>query len=240
MAAYARTLANQRHRNVGARRPSRAGEPGVHRSGSAQRVAAAGRNRGLRSERSAAANRRPHGDAIRRIHSRIEDTQRHHRAVRDEPQAARVERGGAPERRVSAPEPRDAGTDDRAVESGGGAAGRGRRRVPAAGVLRVLHPAGQLRRTPVDSLWLDAADARDQSHELRPAHRRRPGEPGVGLDDSDGLAAARAAGELADRPARGARLCGGRRCCSFGWRLPLSGCRQPPESRPWSAKPAWR
>ena len=64
--------------------------------------------------------------------------------------AADPERHRAPADRLPAADARHARPDDRAVEPRRDPAGRRRRHLPAAGVLRVPGPAGQLRRRPAD------------------------------------------------------------------------------------------
>ena len=102
-----------------------------------------------------------------------------------------------PERRISAPEPGHALPHDRTVESRCGAAGCRRRAVPAAGALRVLDAARQRRRSPAAALRAVAAGARNQGDELRSAHPRRAREPGVRIDDPRGFSAAGAPAEPA-------------------------------------------
>ena len=66
MAAYARTLATRRHRNVTLAERGGEREPCVHRRGGARRHAAAHRSRSAGPARPAAATRWPDGHAIRR------------------------------------------------------------------------------------------------------------------------------------------------------------------------------
>ena len=76
-------------------------------------------------------------------------------------------------------------------------AGRRRRDLPAAGVLRLPGAAGQLRRRPADPLRARPAHPRGQGHELRPARGRRHPQPVLRVDPADGLAVTRAAGRAA-------------------------------------------
>ena len=95
--------------------------------------------------------------------------------------------------------PRDARADDRAVEPGRDPPGGGGRAVPAAGVLRAADPPGQLRRAAPAAVRARAAGPRDADPHLRRAGRRGGGEHGVRGADAHRLAAARAAAGLAVR-----------------------------------------
>ena len=98
------------------------------------------------SRRSVEKARRPYRQAIRRPHRYAPHGVGDGCADPDDAPSAHPQRHRAPEHRVHPPEPGHARTDDRAVESGCGSAGRGRRPVAAARVLRAPGAADQLRR----------------------------------------------------------------------------------------------
>ncbi len=96
--------------------------------------------------------------------------------------------------------------------------------LPVAGVFCAADVAGQLRRTPSDSVRPDAPRARNQGHELRPVDSGRPGKPRVRVDDSHGFADPRTAVE----PARRGWVLPGSPCSSSGLASPPSdGPRSP-------------
>ena len=223
LAAYARTLATKRHRNV---------------TLAAEAVTA---SRAFTEEEARAASpplvdivaadlpdllRQLNGRTITRFDgtSTCSTTEgARDRRCRHDAAPARAERGCEPQRRVPAPQPRHAGADDRVVESGRDPAWCGRRCGAAPGVLRVLSAARQLRRTSAHPLRPAAARSRSQGHELWPADGRRTGQRDLRIDDSDGLAAAR---DAAQSPRRAAgRRSASRRFTMFLVRLAVAAQR---------------
>ena len=155
-----------------ARRAGGHGEPLVHRTGSDQRDPAAHRSRSPTTCRTSL--RKLDGRTIARFDGRSQTLHTGRRIDdrrRDDLAAAGAERDRAPADRVPAADARHARADDRVVEPRRDPAGRRRRHLPAAGVLRVPGAAGQLRRRPADPLRPRAAHPRGEGHELRPARR---------------------------------------------------------------------
>ena len=94
----------------------------------------------------------------------------------------------------------DAGPDDRAVESGGDPSWRSRRALPAPGVFRAAGAPGQLRGRAVDRLWLRAPGAGSEDNQPRSAGGRRDYQPVVWIADADRLPLAGDADRTADDP----------------------------------------
>ena len=123
-----------------------------------------------------------------------------------------------PTRRVPPPEPGHAGLTIELWNPGAIVPGIVGGTVPAARVLRVLDAARQRRRSAAAALRAAAARARDQGDELRPAHRRRDREPGLRIDDPRGLPVAGAAVEPAPGARRSCSASRASRRCWRGWR----------------------
>ena len=110
--------------------------------------------------------------------------------------------------------------------SPGAVRARGRRRhLPAAGVLRAPGPARELRRRPADPAGIPAAGPGGQDHQPRAAGRGRDRESPVRLPDADRLAAAGNADRAAPDPSGGGHAVGASSCS--WWRLGLKAQNQP-------------
>ena len=128
------------------------GQPGVHRAGSADGLAPAGRSRRERYPCAVAIAGWPTRDTFQRHDRGPENRRRPGRTYRDELAAAFAERRCTSQCRLPALEPRDAWTHRRTVESRCGAARRRRRTMSLAGVFRAADSPRELCRPVVAPL----------------------------------------------------------------------------------------
>ncbi len=182
VAGYARTLATQRKRNVELVEQAVTESRTFTEQEAATAPAAPHRPHRDRPVGPPEAARRPHDPALRRDEPDAADAERRAADGRDDVGAEGAERDRAPADCLPAAHARHARPDRRDVESRLDSAGRRRRHLPVAGVLRLPGAAGQLRRRPPDSLRARPAHPGGQGHELRPARRRRNTQPVLRVD----------------------------------------------------------